>query len=98
MKLTERQAIKMSMEKWDSLRNNDMDYSLECGFCMKYARQDCKKCPLCELWGKKCFSDGTPYDRWYWASTDKTEKKYAEIIYQDIKSLLKPKKKNGGKR
>jgi hypothetical protein len=63
-----------------------------CGYCEKYWNKKeknenliCIKCPLFKLWGQKCQSRTDPYARWHRAKTKKTRKKYAEIIYRDIK-------------
>ena len=58
----------------------------KCAYCLLYiGGERCKGCPLVKLWKGTCFQSYTPYDKWACAKTVKTRKKYAEIVYQDIK-------------
>ena len=64
------------------------------GYCDKYrivdsrtGKEGCRKCPLLKLWGHSCNNENKTdlFMKWANAETKKTRKKYAEIIYQDIK-------------
>ena len=62
-------------------------YSSGCSFCEKYhtPKNGCSSCSLYKLWGIICGNYKSLYRQWEWASTIETRKKYAELIYQDIK-------------
>jgi hypothetical protein len=96
-KLTKQQAKRYSLIKWKHAKETgDYPYQVrmwliknhkkiylfrsECGYCQKYGNKCQKYCPLSKL--DTCT---LKFQKWINAKTKKTCKKYATLIYNDIK-------------
>lgn len=59
-----------------------------CPYCEKYydgINYSCSNCPLFKLWSCDCPDSVSLWRAWSNAKIPRTRKKYAELIYQDIK-------------
>ena len=61
----------------------------------------CGNCPLKGLWGNKCTKNSSPYNKWYYAVTDKVRQKNADRIVdfcdKELNQLNENRSKNGKK-
>ncbi len=94
MKLTKKEAKKLSILKWEFIianggdhNNNKLPKELDelishCGYCEKY-EQYCLECPLYlgdDTDGNGCASDTHPWSIWYYNSTVENAQAMLDLI------------------
>lgn len=78
---------KSKWPKWEE--NGGKMHSLSYCFACEYCGMNCDKCPLLELWPKKCEESTSPYEKWCKALTPKNRSKYAKVIADFCEMKLK---------
>jgi len=93
--LTEKKAIELSVELWEWLTETGKDksswpgwnqyYAMHFCFLCEYTSDDsCYACPYCRKFGHCNYGY---YDKWGYALTVKTRKKYAGLFLEQLKQL-----------
>lgn len=101
MRITKKQAIKISIELWTWLAKTGTDnkghwggwdeYGLmrsDCSLCEYVAtkRGGCNSCPYYLKFGM-CTKDDTPYWQWNMSPTKRVRKEYARMFLEQLKQL-----------
>ena len=103
MRLTKKKAIQISIELWEYMAETGEgrkgkwegwkeygEMSCDCALC-EYEEQrggggdECDHCPYWQKFGN-CWDDA-PYDKWRYAKTKATRKKYAELLLEQLRQL-----------
>lgn len=102
MRLTKKKAIEIAIELWTWLAETGCEWKIEWTEWDKYGEME-NDCPLCECSGSDCDGcsyhlqfgncehqvgkELTIFDRWNYAKTPKTRKKYAKLFLEQLKEL-----------